>query len=271
MNLNSDYPYASASALTPTLHAPTLGVGGVQNNVVDDVLIDGLAAAGEQGIPFIVPYYKNVAAGDTIVFIGNGRSVGFHRVTPSEFDAKQPFTIYVPLSIFKFTGRFDLYYYQQDVNASKNHAVSLHIQLIVQRSAFPAPYASGDDSLPQPTVSPATYNKRAFDNGTPVVVTVSYPAIAVGDMLTLAIEMRADTLNTSPTFYYPDPSPVARDILPRDADAKGVQFTLPASSFKDVDESISSVFYTICSNDQPWWQKRSHRAVFQVDTVPPFA
>lgn len=269
MNMNASLSTSIDKELPPKLAAPAPAFGGLENTVIDDILIDALT--NSPGIPFTVPFYSNVAPGDTIVFIGNGRFAGFHQVSDTESRLGQPFTVYVPLSLFEFTGKLDLYYYQQDAFTQSNHAVSKNLILKVQRNNYPSPYMEGDQSLPAPVILPPLYNKQTFDSNTNVSITASYPAMAVGDTIQLVMEIRATTADRSVNFYYPDPSPSAQNVDQETAAKNFLQYTLPASSFKDIDESIARVFYTVYSNDTPWLQQRSLSTVFQVDVVPPFA
>lgn len=269
MSTNTPLPASIATALSPTLPAPALAIDGIENAVIDDVIIDALIDS--PGIPFTVPFYADVAVGDFIVLLGNGRTVTWHQVTRDELQLGEPFTLHVPLEFFTFTGKVDLYYYQEDTHAPPNHAVSGHLILKVHRNNYPAPYAEGEDTLPAPAISPSLYNKQSFDNNENVSVTVSYATMAEGDTLQLAMEIRATTADRSANFYYPDPSPPAQNVDQKTASTRALQFTLPASSFKGIDESITRVFYTVYPSDKPWLQQRSLSTVFQVDDVPPFS
>ncbi len=270
MNAHLNCPSTHASVLAPSLDAPTLAFDGVENGVIDDTIIGALN--GTPGVPFLVPFYANAAVGDSIIMLANGRTAGYIVVKAGpEYDLRQPFTVYIPLTLFQFTGKLDLYYYQEDVNTHTNHAMSNHTVLKVQRSEFPGPYDGGEETLFAPSVAPATYNQCTFDDHRNVTIQVSYPAMAQGDRLQVAIEMRATTLDRRSDFYYLDPSSPAQDVSISDSSVKAIQFTLPPSSFQGVDECICRVYYTVYPSDKPWLQMRSLSTPFHVDVVPPFA
>ncbi len=252
--------------MPPSLVAPELGIL-AENGVVDDVFMEALAATA--GVPFIVPFYADVAAGDKIILMGNGRPIGYHEVTENEKNLLQPFTIYAAKSAFQFTGKLDIYYYVEDVQ-TLNRAVSSHLLLRVQRNGYSQPYDGGDEGLPAPVVSPAVYPQSAFDRGQQVSVSVGYPGMQAGDTVQIFIEMRALTLDRNVNYYYPDPSPPARDVTAPVPSNKQTMFTLPAGAFRGVDECACRVFYAVYSVEKPWLQKRSLSTRFQIDVVPPF-
>jgi hypothetical protein len=230
----------------------------LQGNTIDDDLISALNGAR---MPFHIPAYNNISAGDTITLYLNGIFAGY--ATGADFNAVTGADITIALNRFQFTGRCVISYEQQDADTqdAANASYSHFLELYVVRADYLGP-DPGKFPYPAPVVTPVNYAAAQFSNGTEVKVTVAYDEMVETDIIQLRFDLYANTSDASPEYFYTVPP----EQLSGSATGT-VTFTVPSDSFTGIDENIGYLYYAVYP--RLLVEIQSNRTQFNVDVVPP--
>ncbi|OWT75290.1 MULTISPECIES: hypothetical protein [unclassified Achromobacter] len=249
--------------LPPT--APAIAIQNF-NGLIDDAFIQSCGGK----IPFYYPLYSDYQDGDTFELWGNGTMLHFEKVPKSVIHTNPYGTFTVDSSFFDYTGLSNLWFRLTD--PSRNPSLTDYQRYKVQRKKYPAPDDPSASTINAPALAPAKYSQQQFLNAAPLQVTVAYANMDPTDIVTVRFELRATTADRDPLFFYPlMDMPV--QISATDASRGYAVCTVPAGTFASVDENIGRVYFTVRNQlinpGSLYLNDESHRAVFQLDVVPP--